>query len=1159
MSKEILAFNAFETPLLSGVNLIEASAGTGKTYSIAMLVARFVVEKGTSIENILVVTFTKAATAELKERIRARLLDVRKTLAGEHVEDTLTAWVATLEDRAQAQARINNAIAEMDYASIFTIHGFAQRVLKRNALESGQLFDVELQENITEIKQHIAEDFWRIHTYECSVEQAQLFQRAALDPTELLRKIADIPEGARVQPDAPELAFSLQRIPECIARVEGLEASFLEPMLQFFEDEPGIFLKAGSALKAALEQLRENQQKHTSYDLQAIVQCTSTKIQACLKKNSRKKALEQFAKANINLHLFDDKAAAIEAVDFSILHAFHQYMQTQLKERLLKSNVMSFDQMIERLASVIDDEEQAHLRRTLSEQYPVALIDEFQDTDHAQWTIFRRLFADTRQHLYLIGDPKQAIYHFRGADINTYLEAQKTADRQYNLAKNWRSHKYLISAVNHLFGESDNPFLVEGIAYHEVAAAIDDDRLIDANGASLHQFCFWQLPEAKWTIPTITDEFQTNIVSEILALVNQENYIGAADERRRVLPSDIAILVSSNNDALSYQSVLRKAGLPSVVNGSGSVFGSPQARELYYLLLAVVSPTNLQYAKNALTISWFGIGIEEYVSQYRDGNGLDDWIMHLQTMHEHWRYNGVMSMVSRVIEENEVSKHLAVYSDVERRMTNIQHILELLQQQILEEKLGMTQCLQWLSEQISQAEGDKSQEREMRLESDEQAIKISTIHASKGLEYAIVFCPTLWKTVGLFNGTQAYTAYMNDELVCDLGSADKEAVKQKMLQETREEKMRLLYVALTRAKYRCYVMYVDQKSSDVKLPSTINHLLDAYAGESYAERLQAYSAKDEQGIQYRLLELEQSLEGTYQTPISDEELSKRDPKQIMKTNWIMSSYSSLASHEYVANMPEIPLDKADEQEVSVPEIVVDELPRGSHTGNVIHELLENFSFQQIAQENFDEEYLKQRESLCTKYSLSLDEPNPELINALLVNTVTSPLSADGAFTLAALQDRQCLKEMPFYFKVQDLDTRRLNQVLVNSPAYQALTAKEMTGQLNGFIDLICEFQGRYYVMDYKTNALESYDTQSMTAAMHEHNYGLQYWLYSLVLHRHLEHHLPDYRFEKHFGGVRYLFVRGMFPDQPMQGVFEDMPKLETLEALAAVFEGGVAA
>ena len=492
-------------------------------------------------------------------------------------------------------------------------------------------------------------------------------------------------------------------------------------------------------------------------------------------------------------------------------------------------------------------------------------------------------------------------------------------------------------------------------------------------------------------------------------------------------------------------------------------------------------------------------------------------------------------------------------------MTNIQHLLELVQQQALEEKLGMTQCLQWLSEQISQAEDDKSQEREMRLESDEQAIKISTIHASKGLEYAIVFCPTLWKTVTLFNTIKSYTAYINDELVCDLGGVDKDAVKKQMLEETREEKMRLLYVALTRAKYRCYVTYVEQKATAASLASTINHLLDAFEGDSYEERLQDYCAKDALGIHYRLLETEQPLEGAYQAPSNDGVLSKREPQQPMKTNWVMSSYSALASHEYVASMPEIPLDKADEQEVAVPEVVADELPRGSHTGNVIHELLENFPFQQIAQENFDEEYLKQRESLCMRYSLPLDEPNPALINELLVNTVSSPLSADGTFTLADLEEQQCLKEMPFYFKVQDLDTQQLNHVLADSPAYQALTAKEMTGQLNGFIDLICEFEGRYYVMDYKTNALDSYDMVSMTTAMHEHNYGLQYWLYSLVLHRHLEHHLPDYSFEQHFGGVRYLFVRGMFREQPMQGVFEDMPSLATLEALAEVFEGGVPA
>jgi exodeoxyribonuclease V beta subunit len=228
-----------------------------------------------------------------------------------------------------------------------------------------------------------------------------------------------------------------------------------------------------------------------------------------------------------------------------------------------------------------------------------------------------------------------------------------------------------------------------------------------------------------------------------------------------------------------------------------------------------------------------------------------------------------------------------------------------------------------------------------------------------------------------------------------------------------------------------------------------------------------------------------------------------------------------------------------------------ELPRGAHTGNVVHELLENNAFIDLAKRK---DISAQRDKACQRYGLKLEQP--EMIDTLLQAVVATPLSdADSDFCLMNLEENRCLKEMPFYLSMQTMDASQINQILQDTAAFQSLDNKLMCGYLTGFIDLICEYKGLYYVMDYKTNSLPDYQNETLTLAMLEHNYGLQYWIYTVVLHRYLQNRLPDYDYETHFGGARYLFVRGMQPESAMSGVYQDRPDLVRVEALAALFGG----
>jgi len=447
----------------------------------------------------------------------------------------------------------------------------------------------------------------------------------------------------------------------------------------------------------------------------------------------------------------------------------------------------------------------------------------------------------------------------------------------------------------------------------------------------------------------------------------------------------------------------------------------------------------------------------------------------------------------------------------------------------------------------------------LRLESDDDAVKIVTMHRSKGLEYSIVFCPYLWQRSDRLNSEQLLIrCHENGRTIVDLGSADFERYRAMALNEELAEDLRVFYVAVTRAKYRCYIAWGDVRSQDTANDSAMAWLLEFADADFSAqqEKLKAFQNQANKSFAYRLLSVPGEFNGSYQKTVIDTQLQVKKRKRSLYTIWQMSSYTGLSALS-LHDAPELPEDKAREQtHIAELENVAIELPRGAHTGNVVHDLLENNAFIDLAQRK---NIAVQRDKACQRYSLKLERP--EMLDELLQAVVATPLSATHVnFCLMNLAEHQCLKEMPFYLSMQAMDVAQINHILQDTPAFQPLTAKQMCGYLTGFIDLICAFPGsgasRYYVMDYKTNSLPDYSPDNLTHAMREHNYGLQYWIYTVVLHRYLQTRLPDYDYETHFGGVRYLFVRGMRPDQPMSGVYQDRPDLERVEALAALFGDG---
>ncbi|WKJ90402.1 exodeoxyribonuclease V subunit beta [Methylomonas montana] len=1161
------AFDAITSELETGINLIEASAGTGKTYTIAMLVLRFVVEQQLDIKQLLVVTFTKAASEELKERIRDRLAEARQVLLKNQpkADPAIHNWLAGLElDSDSIRQRLDLALLDIDQAAIFTIHGFCQRVLAEHALESGQLFDCKLSGDIADLKLHCADDFWRRQIYSRPAWQVTLLTRAYPTPDALLASINGVALQQNTYPDDDDVDAGLARLPGLIAAAESSLPAVLITLETAFADGlfTASFVRDFPALADALRTWLADQ----SADLPEMDWLSETGLLAGLNgvkfRTSKTKPLPSAEQKQIYLDSlaidcgpFETLATALSHLQVTFRNALLSSLRTELDKRLQQNNVLSFDDLITRLAAALRGDNGPLLISELRQRFRAALIDEFQDTDVNQWRIFSGIFADASQYLYLIGDPKQAIYKFRGADIFSYFAAQSQAQQHYTLLHNWRSHPQLVAGVNRLFQRAQ-PFLFDRLDFTPVQAgrSIADGRIGDAAPLVL-----WQLDKNSgnqeyWTArqgssKEVGDLIRSAVISEILQLLSSGKITEKGQAERTLQPRDIAILVRSNSAAADYQKALLEAGIPAVLNSKQSVFASPQAFELYCVLQAVAQPGQIGALKQALTVGWFDLDGQQLYRLGQDEAALDGWLNRFQDYLQCWQRQGLLAMMQQLLRRERVEVHLSVLPQAERALTNIHHLIERLQQAAIDEHLAINKSLDWLRRAIQQSGQVSGDEQQLRLESDEDAVKIVTLHSAKGLEYPLVFCPDLWRRSDrLKNERRLVQCHESGEMIADLGSEKFIEHREQALHEELAEDLRLFYVAVTRAKYRCYLNWADVRTKDKANNSAFAYLFE-FADDDFASqqlKLKALATEAPQRFEYRLLPAETEAGGRYQAASDDRPLACRSRRRSLHSVWQMSSYTALAALT-LEDAPELPADKAEEAADTA--LIDDGLPRGAHTGNVIHSLLETVDFKMLA---VGADISRQRDQACLRYGLRLEQP--QRLNRLLLDTVSTPLAADPDFCLKNLPAAGIVKEMPFYLAMPDVvDTLQINRMLAASPAYQPLTAKQMSGYLTGFIDLVCEYQGKFYVMDYKTNALADYSHPSLLQAMREHNYGLQYWLYSVVLDAYLQQRLAGYRYAEHFGGVKYLFVRGMRGDVSGSGVYTDLPDEEMLRELAGVF------
>lgn len=1168
---------------LRGHRLIEASAGTGKTYTLVTLYLRLLLEANLDVADILVVTFTNAATEELRGRIRRRLLEAIAALDGPGVADeTLAAILARLPDRAAARRHLADILTRLDEAAVYTIHGFCQRMLRDNAFESRVAFEAEFVTDESELRRTVIADFWRRQTESMNILEARWLRCQWRTPADLLKALGPLVRDGRIQilPDPAALAQTGD-FADLAAGFEALKTAWgtdRETVVQILETSNGLNRRSYSkpVIRRAVAAMDEMLAGDLPLALPSqLDRFTPALLEAQTKVGEATPAHAFFDHWAVFADAFE---VTLKARRVTLLAAARDFLAGEMVRRKRQRQVLSFDDLLRLVDEALAGAGGPALAAAIRERFPAALIDEFQDTDPLQYRIFQRIYHQREESgLFLIGDPKQAIYSFRGADIFTYMQAKNDAgaQRTYTLGTNWRSATRLVAAVNHLFSTAQRPFVYDQhIPFLPVEAGPRaDHRPLKLDGKVPTPLCFWFL-EARGRALTRSGAITADAAREAAAAVCADQIAGLltlSSRGRAVLgdaplqAGDIAVLVRSHNDGLWMQRALRARGIASVSLSQQSVLDTLEAEALQQVLMGVSDPGNEGRLKGALASALLEWPAEEILALDDQAQRREAVLDRFQAYRELWLRRGFQRAFFALIEGEGVLERLQADPDGERRLTNLLHLGELLQA-ASRQFTGAERLLRWLADQRCGLGADD--ERLLRLESDEALVQIVTIHKSKGLEYPVVFIPFPWaggtanRDPVVFHAPDPpYPVYL------DLGSQRLEAHQALAAAEDLAERLRLLYVAVTRARHLCVLTWGRINNAE---HSALAWLLHPDPGQDPPRSLMKDLGEDE--IRSRLEALAAGVAGAIQaetaaegpaleieTPAEDRKnFSARQFTGRITGGWRLTSYSGLLAGMDVERPDHDPEPSVESTEApGAPVDAVFRFPRGTVAGQCLHQLLETLDFPVAEGPALAEAVQRQlaRHAIDAVWRPTAAE--------MVRRTLDTALDADGLH-LRAIGRADRLDEMEFHFPLARLEPSRLVGVLADFADYrsagQGLHFDPVRGLMKGFIDLVFRHRDRYYIVDYKSNHLgdhlQDYGPRAIRDAMAAHRYDLQYLVYTVALHRHLAQRLPGYRYQRHFGGVYYLFLRGMHPDHgPSQGVFFRRPDPALVVALDRMFAG----
>lgn len=1210
---------------LHGSRLIEASAGTGKTFTIAALYVRLVLGHGgenafarpLTPPEILVVTFTDAATKELRDRIRARLAEAAAAFRAdpEHVaprapgEDFLHELRAGYPPQAWpgCARKLQLAAEWMDEAAVSTIHAWCRRMLDEHAFDSDSLFTQRLETDQRELFAEVVRDFWR--SFFVPLDEAAVAEIAGWWATpdalqrELSRLVAHAAALDEAPPPAAAVAAARAEKARVLAELKAPWSKWADELEALLDDGIARKLVVGSKIQKRyfepwLEALRTwaTDPAAESLDLKKGWERLTPEGMTEAWKDGNPPAHPAFAEIpRLRAALADLPDARAELLRFAARWVAQRFAAEQRRRAQ-----MGFDDLLTRLAAALRQPNGARLAELIRRQFPVALIDEFQDTDPVQYEIFDRVYriADDAPDagVVLIGDPKQAIYAFRGADIFTYLRARRDAGgRLFTLGTNYRSTAAMVAAVNRCFAHAEaredgaGAFLFRArgdnpVPFHAVAARGRRERLV-VDGAPVTALTCWVLAPREADKAVSVGDYRTRSAASCAAAIVRLLNLGqagragfardadasAGEALAALRPADIAILVNSRPEADAVRAALAAGGVRSVyLSDQESVFANPQADELQRWLAACAEPDDDGLLRAALATPGLGLDWAALDRLRRDELEWEARVLQFRAYRELWRRQGVLPMLRRLMNDFGVPQRLlgGGIADGERALTDLLHLAELLQHASVALD-GEQALIRHLAEQRADA-GSGDDARKLRLESDADLVQVVTVHKSKGLEYPLVFLPfacalreTSAKDLPLKLHDEAGRLRLVLEPQDDeLARADRERLG---------EDLRKLYVALTRARHATWIGVAPVEKLELSAlgyllaggaPIAPHALPDALAALRGACREIAIEAAPAPAGERFAPRAVQAAIG-----------AAREARRPVREFWWIASYSALRTAEAdeatTAALPpaaETPAEATFAETLAEPagspaapgdDPRLHRFARGAGPGTFLHELLE-----WAAREGFGRVLAapaRARDMIARRCAVRGWSHWTETLARWLLEFIATPLPLPGGDTARLAELAGARPEMEFWFETHRAELVRLDALVrahtLGAAARPQLAPGQLNGMLKGFIDLVFEHRGRYYVADYKSNWLgpddAAYTIEAMRDAVLAKRYELQYVLYLFALHRLLKARLPDYDYERHVGGAVYLFLRGSHA--PTRGVHAERPPRALIEALEAEF------
>ncbi|GAA3919733.1 exodeoxyribonuclease V subunit beta [Litoribacillus peritrichatus] len=1222
---------------LHGSRLIEASAGTGKTFTITGLYLRLLLghgsdqgtgqgtgtahEKPLTVDQILVVTFTEAATQELKDRIRLRIRAAREAFGlGSTTDPFINDLLRDISDHKTAFDMLRAAERQMDEAAIFTINGFCMRMLQQHAFESGNFFSVTMCEDDREIKLVAVKDYWRSFFYELSPALINVVLSCWKNPEALSLEIGKFLSEKPIR-------FIEEH------SVDDLEAEHAVNLVRIGDFKSTLKEHFG-ALAEGITKAAENKQldgrSYSKRHLPGWIASVRSWLEQPIENYYLPKELEHFGK--IKLELKTKKPLNFDLDTAEVIQNFIDSppeLSTKLKQHAIrnarkiyakhkrKHRLLTFDDQITGLVSALSDPQSGDaFAERLRTQFPVAMVDEFQDTDPSQYQIFERVYGgQAKQGLFMIGDPKQAIYAFRGGDIFTYMRARRAVSSHYTLDTNWRSSADMVRSVNAVFECSVNPFIYKNdIPFDPVKPNGNAVNMSWALEGSIQPAMTLWRPDEQNVFSKDSEylDYMTQATANEIASLLTASDKGLltltknAQEAQALKPSDIAVLVRNFNQANRIRAALSDRGIASVYSSDrSSVFEQDEARVVLRLLKGFQSPDNDKTLKSALGSHLFGLSALELERFNVDEHAWEKVVSKFQRYRLVWLQQGILPAFRQLIFDFDLAIKLRKQVNGERRLTDFLHLTELLQQQSksLESQFAL---IRWLEERIL-TPNQNAKEQQLRLESEQNLVKVVTYHKSKGLEYDFVFAPYLaYYYPSNFSEISISHNEQGDAVVDVAGEAKDAAEKERLAED-----IRLLYVVLTRSVYACFLGLPGLMAGTKKKPDP--QICPKYVAATGLGYLLARTETDSNEIQL----LPETVEDKVSRWCSASNIAVVAPKvadvvlytsqkQVyadleyasfsgdVESNWWVTSYSRLASAhvDYDASLEvkgyEDPKDSASDELLDG--FQVHAFPKGAEAGTFLHTLFEELVYEECETEEsyqliFD---LLQADNLgmelvnqaLPKYVLSrMDEVQQaeakqsvlaswtQVLHQMAMNVLSAPLNQRNGSNIAPVLRKtkasQRLVEMEFLIPITEpITCDQVNGIVeqdaLSKNAQQGLSFGQVQGMLKGFIDLTFESEGKFYVLDWKSNYLgadSSFYTQgAMAEAMLDHRYDFQYLLYTLALHRYLRVRIKDYDYEEHIGGAYYVFLRGVEQDAS-RGVFFTKPDKSVIEQLDQLFAG----